>query len=75
MAKNGTAIGPVSDAANLDIEYEQPYAVSFAIEGTAAILFHAWNNEAVAEKAGAAKNSKAKKTDNIESCEVRSGAA
>lgn len=63
-----TAVGPVvSDAANLDIEYEEPYFVQFEIEGTAAMLFHAWNNEAVAEKASAAKNSKAKKTDNVES--------
>ena len=31
------------------------------------ILFHAWNNEAVAEKSKAAKGSKAKKTDDLES--------
>lgn len=37
------------------------------IRGTAAILFHGWNNEAVAEKSAAAKNSKAKKTNNLES--------
>jgi hypothetical protein len=30
-------------------------------------LFHRWNNEAVAEKAGSAKGSKGKKTDNVES--------
>ena len=30
-------------------------------------MFHRWSNEAVAEKASAAKNSKGKKTDNIES--------
>jgi len=44
-----------------------PYIATVAIQGSADILFHRWNNEAVAEKAKAAKNSKAKKTDNIES--------
>lgn len=71
---DATALGPVvSDAANLDIEYEQPYFARFQIEGTAAILFHAWNNEAVAEKATAKKGSAAKKTDNVESYVYRDG--
>lgn len=50
-----------------DIKLEIPYVVEFTIEGTAAILFHAWNNEAVAEKASARKGSAAKKIDNVES--------
>ena len=37
------------------------------MEGTAPLLFHAWNVEAVREKAGAAKGSKSKKEDNVES--------
>jgi hypothetical protein len=37
------------------------------ITGTSDLLFHRWNCEAVAEKAAAAKGSKAKKQDNIES--------
>jgi len=41
--------------------------VTFTLEGTSAMLFHRWSNEAVAEKAAAAKNSAAKKTDNVES--------
>lgn len=44
-----------------------PYTVAVVIEGTADILFHRWNEEAVDEKAKAAKNSKAKKTDDTES--------
>lgn len=44
-----------------------PYTIDVTIEGTADILFHRWNCEAVAEKAAAAKGSKAKKEDNIES--------
>lgn len=58
-------LDPTSNGAEPDIL--APYQVEFTIEGTAAILFHAWNNEAVSEKAAAAKNSKAKKTDNVES--------
>lgn len=44
-----------------------PYVVRFTVEGTSALIFHRWSDEAVAEKAKAAKNSKAKKTDNVES--------
>lgn len=50
-----------------DIELEIPYVVDFSIEGVCPILFHAWNNEAVAEKSAARKGSKAKKTDNVDS--------
>ena len=45
----------------------QPYTVTVAIEGSAAMLFHRWNCDAVAAKAGAAKGSRAKKSDDIES--------
>lgn len=38
------------------------------------MLFHRWNNEAVAEKAAAKKGSAAKKTDNIESYVYRNDA-
>jgi hypothetical protein len=44
-----------------------PYQVRVTIQGSCDLLFHAWNCEAVAEKGAAAKNSKAKKTDNVES--------
>lgn len=49
------------------IESGMPLTVEITIEGTADILFHRWSNEAVEEKAKAAKGSAAKKTDNIES--------
>jgi len=45
----------------------QPFTVSVTIRGTAPIIFHAWNNEAVADKAAAKKGSEAKKIDNVES--------
>jgi hypothetical protein len=53
-----------NDAADLIAE---PFSVGMTIEGTADLLFHRWSNEAVAEKAAAARGSKAKKTDDIES--------
>ena len=68
MARRKTdAIGPVSDGGAHDIALTQPYAIKVVIEGTAPLLFHAWNVEAVREKAGAAKGSRAKKEDNVES--------
>ena len=61
-------IGPEpTNAAAPDIELGVPYVIEFTIEGVSAILFHAWNNEAVAEKATAKKGSAAKKSDNVES--------
>lgn len=70
MSRNGvTAIGgeaPTNGAA-ADIDAERPYIAEVEIEGVAPILFHRWGVEAVAEKAAAAKGSKAKKTDNVES--------
>lgn len=48
------------------IDFYTPYSVSVKIKGTADYLYHRWNNEAVAEKAKAAKGSKAKKIDDLE---------
>lgn len=49
------------------IESMQPYMATVAIEGVADFLYHRWNPEAVDEKAKAAKGSKSKKSDYIES--------
>lgn len=49
------------------IDLSQPYAVAVTIQGSADFLFHRWNAEAVDEKAKAAKNSAAKKSDDVES--------
>jgi hypothetical protein len=64
-----TAIGgerPTNGGAGA-IESGIPYVATVRIKGVADILFHRWNCEAVAEKAAAAKGSKSKKTDNVES--------
>lgn len=66
--KKVSAIGPdPTDAANNEIDMGQPYRVEVELTGVCDMLFHRWNCEAVAEKAAAAKGSKAKKSDNIES--------
>lgn len=43
-----------------------PYVVEVEVEGTSPILFHRWSCDDVESKSAAAKNSKAKKTDNVE---------
>jgi hypothetical protein len=57
----------VTNGAKEIIESGLPYRVEVGVVGVAPILFHAWNIESVANKAAAAKGSKAKKTDDIES--------
>lgn len=56
---------PTNGAKEL-IEIGNPYTVVVEITGSADFLFHRWNNEAVEEKSKAAKGSKAKKTDDLE---------
>jgi hypothetical protein len=58
--------GP-TNGGEADITLQAPYSVMIKITGTSAVLFHAWNDEAVAEKAAAKKGSEAKKRDNLES--------
>lgn len=57
----------VTNGAEPDINQEIPYTVRVEIKGSADLLFHAWNCEAVEEKSKAKKGSAAKKTDNVES--------
>lgn len=57
---------PSNDGAET-VEFSEPYVARVSLEGTASLLFHRWSDDAVAEKAKAAKGSKAKKTDNVES--------
>lgn len=57
----------VSNDAAQSVAFEEPYSVRVAIEGTAPILFHRWSCEDVAARGAAKKNSKTKKTDNVDS--------
>jgi hypothetical protein len=56
-----------SNGAAPDIQAGVPYIVHVTIQGAADLLMHRWNCDAVDAKAGAAKGSKSKKTDNVES--------
>lgn len=63
-----SAIGPeVTNGGKVAIEYAVPYLASVEITGVADLLFHRWNVEGVESKARAAKGSKAKKSDDLES--------
>lgn len=63
------AIGGESptNGAESGIEMAMPYRAEVSIKGVAPILFHAWNVESVESKGRAAKGSKEKKTDDVES--------
>ena len=60
-------VAEVTNGAEAIIDIGQPYTVRVTLEGAADFLFHRWNCEAVDEKSRAAKGSKAKKTDDLES--------
>jgi hypothetical protein len=66
MAK-AKVVSEVTNGGKATIEYGLPYAVYVTVEGASDLLFHRWNCEAVDAKSKAAKNSVAKKTDDIES--------
>jgi hypothetical protein len=56
-----------TNGARESIEFSLPYIVNITIEGSSDLLFHRWNCESVEAKGKAAKGSKIKKTDDIES--------
>jgi hypothetical protein len=62
-----TVLAEVSNEGAFSIEQGCPYIVNVQVEGTAAFLFHHWNVDGVEAKSKAAKGSKAKKEDNLES--------
>jgi len=62
-----TDLGPVTNGGAPLIALSEPMLVRAVLVGTADLLFHRWNVEGVAEKAKAAKGSKAKKSDDLES--------
>lgn len=70
-----TAIGPeITNGGKVAIESGVPYGVEVRIVGSADLIFHRWNVEGVEAKGKAAKGSKAKKTDDIESYVYRNDA-
>jgi len=68
MAQNQeTEIGPVDNSAKGLIAFGEPYMVRAILVGVADILFHRWSVEGVEAKGRAAKGSKAKRSDDLES--------
>ena len=62
------AIGPeIANGGKVIIESGIPYGAEVELVGASDFLFHRWNCEAVEAKGKAAKGSKAKKSDDIES--------
>jgi hypothetical protein len=61
-----SSIGDPSNGASGAIADEQPYIARITVIGTDDLLFHAWNAEAIQEKASSPKGSAAKKTDAVE---------
>jgi hypothetical protein len=71
---NITALDPVSNDAAATIDLSQPYMAEIIVQGTAPFLFHRWSVEGVDAKSKAAKGSKAKKQDDLESYVYRNSA-
>lgn len=67
-------LAEVTNGAAEAISFAEPYTVSVTVEGSADLLFHRWNSEAIDEKSKAAKNSRAKTTDDVESYVYRDDA-
>ena len=68
--EKATVIEPTNNDGKQIIEQGVPYTARVEFLGTAPFLFHRWSNEAVEAKAKAAKNSKAKKEDDLEQIET-----
>lgn len=62
-----TVVAGASNDGEFAIETMIPYMVDVKVEGTAAFLFHRWSVDGVEAKSKAAKGSKAKKEDDLES--------
>lgn len=61
------AVNEKTNGGRQAVEASLPYVATIELQGSSDFLFHRWNCESIEEKAKAAKNSKAKKTDDIES--------
>jgi hypothetical protein len=62
-----TEINNVSNDAEFTIDMSVPYTAFIKVKGVSPFIFHRWSVEDVAAKGAAAKGSKAKKEDNLES--------
>lgn len=69
-----SVINEVSNDGKSVIDCELPYVANIGIEGTAPFLFHRWSVDGIEAKSKAAKGSKAKKEDDIETYVYRNAA-
>lgn len=67
MKNNLKVVSEVTNGGKKAIEDGLPYAVNVSVQGASDLLFHRWNCESVDAKSKAAKNSKARKEDDVES--------
>lgn len=67
MSATATALESVSNDGQSVINTEIPYSVQVAVKGVSAFIFHRWSVDGVEAKSKAAKGSKAKKEDDLES--------
>lgn len=65
--KSSTVLDNVSNDGASAVESSMPYIVEATVEGSAPFLFHRWSVDGVEAKSKAAKGSKAKKEDDLES--------
>lgn len=65
--QNNFVLNPVSNDAESTIAAGFPYTASIGVIGVSPFLFHRWSVEAIEAKSAAAKGSKAKKEDDLES--------
>lgn len=64
--KKTTVVGGTNGAKS-QVEMLEPFVAEIAVQGNCPIIFHRWNVEGIEEKSKAAKGSKAKKTDDVDS--------
>ena len=65
--ESAVILADVSNDGQFVIDASAPYVVNVSVEGAAALLFHRWSVDGVEAKSKAAKGSKAKKEDDLES--------
>jgi len=66
MERKALRIVEPTNGAEETIGYSEPYTVTVTIEGSADLLFHRWNAEAIEAKSKTSKNSKGRTTDDVE---------
>jgi hypothetical protein len=74
MTKAIEALTQVTNDSQETLSFEEPYMIRVRVQGSAALIFHRWSCDDIETKSKAAKGSKAKKEDNVESYVYRNDA-